>query len=69
MTEGVFPFAKSYQKGEQPTRSAVCTSLGPSLAAALLNGLFEHPARRSLVIPDLFGCDSQSLGNSHSTSR
>ena len=24
-----------------------------SLAAALLSGLFEHPARRSLVIPDL----------------
>jgi hypothetical protein len=26
VTEGVFPFAKSYQKGERPTRSAVCTS-------------------------------------------
>jgi hypothetical protein len=44
MVEGVFPFAKTRCIGERPTRSAVCTSSGPSLAAALLDGLFEHPA-------------------------
>src|SRR6266850_8216754 len=27
--------------------------LGPSLAAALLDGLFEHPAWRTPVIPDV----------------
>jgi len=27
--------------------------LGPSLAAALLDGLFEHPARVSPVVPDM----------------
>src|SRR5580765_4051066 len=58
-TVGAFPFAKIHCMGERPTRSAVCTSLGPSLAAALLgtrrvlarqgwvgekDGLFEHPA-------------------------
>ena len=26
---------------------------GPSLAAALLDGLFEHPAWRSAVVPDM----------------
>jgi len=41
---GAFPFAKIHSGGERPTRSAVCTSFGPSLAAALLDGLFEHPA-------------------------
>jgi hypothetical protein len=29
--------------GDRSTRSAICTSFGPSLAAALLDGLFEHP--------------------------
>ena len=27
-------------------------AFGPSLAAALLNGLFEHPAGRSYIIMD-----------------
>jgi hypothetical protein len=37
---GAFPFAKTHGKGERPTRSAVCTS---SLAASVLDSLFEHP--------------------------
>ena len=44
---GAFPFAKTHCKGERPTRSAVCTSLASSLAAAALDGLFEHPARHA----------------------
>jgi len=27
--------------------------LASSLAAALLDGIFEHPARRSLIVPDM----------------
>src|SRR6185295_18435524 len=42
---GAFPLAKIYSKGERPTQSAVCTSLGPSLAAALL-GTRRVSARR-----------------------
>jgi hypothetical protein len=39
-----------------------------SLAAALLNGLFEHPVRRFLVIPDLLVVDSQISRDSFSAS-
>jgi hypothetical protein len=41
-TGGVYPFTKINSMGERLTRSAVCTSLASSLAAALLDGLFEH---------------------------
>ena len=30
---GAFPFAKTHDKGERPTRSAVCTSSGPQVSA------------------------------------
>ena len=46
-TGWAFPFAKPHCKGERPTRSAVCTSSASSLAAALLDDLFEHPASNS----------------------
>jgi hypothetical protein len=39
-----------------------------SLAAALLNGLFEHPARRSRAIPEMLLVDSQITPNSFSAS-
>jgi hypothetical protein len=41
--EGAFPFAKTH--GRERTAHTKCGMylLGPSLAAALLDGLFEHP--------------------------
>ena len=47
---GVFPFTKIHCKGERPTQSAVRTPFASSLAAALLDGLFEHPARRGELL-------------------
>ncbi len=51
--EGVYPFAKIYCKGEQPTRSAVCTysalhSLRPYWTA-FLNSLLEETRLPSLA--------------------
>ena len=45
ITGGDFPFAKINSKGERPTRKCGLYLLASSLAAALLDGLFEHPAR------------------------
>jgi hypothetical protein len=41
---------------------------GPSLAAALLNGLFEQPARRSLVTSDMLVVDFQIIRSIFSVS-
>ena len=43
-TRGAFPFAKTRCKGERPHTMCGTYLLAPSLAAALLDGLFEHPA-------------------------
>jgi hypothetical protein len=42
--------------------------LGSSLAAALLDGLFEHPAEYSLVIPEKPTVDFQKALSSFSAS-
>jgi len=41
---------------------------GPSLAAALLNGLFQQPARRSLVTSDMLVVDFQIISSIFSVS-
>ena len=83
MAEGVFPFAKTHCKGERPTRSAVCTSSAPSLAATLLgarrvsthqgwagekSGLFEQPACYSPVVPNVQTSEVLVYHNSFSVS-
>jgi hypothetical protein len=43
-TGGAFPFAKIYPNGRTAHTKCGLYLLASSLAAALLNGLFEHPA-------------------------
>ena len=43
-TRGPFPFAKTCCKGERPHTMCGTYLLTSSLAVALLDGLFEHPA-------------------------
>jgi hypothetical protein len=66
-SEGVYPFAKNYSKGERPARSVVCTSSPLRLLrpcwTAFLNSL------RAILIRCVRSCDSvsQSCQNSFST--
>ena len=50
-TRGDFPFAKTCCKGERPHTMCGTYLLASSLAAAALNGHFEHPANRLVLAP------------------
>ena len=57
VNEGAFPFAKTHFNGRTAHTKCGLYLLSSSLAAALLNGLFEHPAWCTPVIPDVQTCD------------
>ena len=44
---GLIRSPSSIHMGERPSQSAVGTSFGPSLAAASLDGCFDHPAMKT----------------------
>ena len=48
-TEGVFPFAKIYYKGERPTRSVVCTSSGFHLSRPCWTDFLSIPQGQFLL--------------------
>ena len=50
-TKEAFPFAKTCCKGERPHTMCGTYLLASSLAAAALNGHFEHPASRLVLSP------------------
>ena len=52
MVEGVSPFAKIHSRANGDTKCGMYL-LRPSLAAALLNDLFEHPAGLPLQLQSL----------------
>jgi len=61
---GVFPFAKVNCTGERPHKCGGYL-LRSSLAAALLNSLFEHPARFSPVVSDVKISDLARIIHEH----